>query len=347
MWNSLTDNSIQEEILDSGFMPPATLTGRVVSEIFVCLNALFKFSGADIGFETTESDRGRARVTMINWEEVAKYLEAVEVHDNNEDVNMEDPAPATMVAGFTRSRRLVLDRNKAQEQPKQEEPLPIEATVLPNKIGELVKTSESKALDMRTNSLVRFFPQGFQSYITIKYPVGVTLENLPLVPKPIESSGGYKEVVNGHVALYTGEYVPYNELLMMRLIKYLEIHNIDAKCVLPCPYITTSRCMRLGPNLGTACTDKLHFEKLFNDVSDIAYGDCSYLNGCYNMNTCVFLHYKFKGCIKPVTFFDKIKLPDEVKMPLLESGGGDLRKALENVQTGVKTVRVSKTFPSF
>jgi hypothetical protein len=324
------------------------LTGKVVSEIFFCLAELFKFSGADTGIKTRTSNRGRARVFEINWEEVSKYLKAIEavedtsfeVRDQNEDVSMEDCTPTSSASGVRPSRRILLQDDQTQEQPKQEPPTN-EA-----KVSASEETPETEYQGERRNANLRFFPQVFQKHLMAKCPLGSPLENLTVVLKSTKSSGGYQEVVNGQVQLYTGERIPYYDLLWMRIVKYLEILNIDAKCLLPCPYITTGRCARLGPHPGSACYDKEHFVKLYNSVSDITYGDCSFLNDCYNLSTCVYLHYGTTGCIKPPTFFDKIRLPDEVKMPLLEHGSGDLRKGLEILQTNVKAIRVSEKLPS-
>jgi hypothetical protein len=225
---------------------------------------------------------------------------------------MEDCTPTSSASGVRPPRRILLQDDQTQEQPKQEPPTN-EA-----KVSASEETPETEYQGERGNASLRFFP-----------PLGIPLENLTVVLKSTQSSGGYQEVVNVQVQLYTGERISYHDLLWMRIVKYLEILNIDAKCILPYPYITTGRCARLGPHPGSACYDKEHFVKLYNSVSDITYGDWSFLNDCYNLSTCVYLHYGTTGCIKPPTFFDKIRLPDEVQMPLvntdLETGERDWR----------------------
>jgi hypothetical protein len=62
------------------------------------------------------------------------------------------------------------------------------------------------------------------------------------------------------------------------------------------------------------------------------------------MSTCVYLHYGTTGCIKPPTFFDKMRMSDEVKRQL-ESGFGDLRKVVET--TSRRTWRLSGLVKNF
>lgn len=37
---------------------------------------------------------------------------------------------------------------------------------------------------------------------------------------------------------------------------------------------------------------KLHFRKIIQKHTDISLGDCSFLNTCFHMNTCKYIHYE-------------------------------------------------------
>ena len=57
-----------------------------------------------------------------------------------------------------------------------------------------------------------------------------------------------------------------------------------------CSFGTKEECRRSNPN-PQAC-DKLHFKKIINKHTDESLGDCSFLNTCFHMDTCKYVHYQ-------------------------------------------------------
>lgn len=55
-----------------------------------------------------------------------------------------------------------------------------------------------------------------------------------------------------------------------------------------CQYGTKGDCGRNGV---TDCK-KLHFKKIIQKHTDEALGDCSFLNTCFHMDTCKYVHYE-------------------------------------------------------
>lgn len=56
-----------------------------------------------------------------------------------------------------------------------------------------------------------------------------------------------------------------------------------------CPHGTKAECER---NAGTTQCKKLHFKKIIQKHTDEALGDCSFLNTCFHMDTCKYVHYE-------------------------------------------------------
>ncbi|XP_049879979.1 N6-adenosine-methyltransferase subunit METTL3 isoform X2 [Pectinophora gossypiella] len=57
-----------------------------------------------------------------------------------------------------------------------------------------------------------------------------------------------------------------------------------------CPHGTRAECGRAAA-AGAACR-KLHFKKIIQAHTDEALGDCSFLNTCFHMDTCKYVHYQ-------------------------------------------------------
>ncbi|XP_067931738.1 N6-adenosine-methyltransferase subunit METTL3-like [Watersipora subatra] len=55
-----------------------------------------------------------------------------------------------------------------------------------------------------------------------------------------------------------------------------------------CSYGTRVECKAVN---GSAC-DKVHFRKLMHQHTDPSLGDCSFLNTCFHMDTCKYVHYE-------------------------------------------------------
>ncbi|XP_011156251.1 N6-adenosine-methyltransferase subunit METTL3 isoform X2 [Solenopsis invicta] len=63
-----------------------------------------------------------------------------------------------------------------------------------------------------------------------------------------------------------------------------------------CPHGTKVDCMKLngGPGFADKCK-KLHFKKIIQSHTDESLGDCSFLNTCFHMDTCKYVHYEVDG----------------------------------------------------
>lgn len=63
-----------------------------------------------------------------------------------------------------------------------------------------------------------------------------------------------------------------------------------------CPHGTRAECAKVGPE---TCK-KLHFKKIIQKHTDESLGDCSFLNTCFHMDTCKYVHYKVDGPTVPL-----------------------------------------------
>lgn len=57
-----------------------------------------------------------------------------------------------------------------------------------------------------------------------------------------------------------------------------------------CPKGTKGECQR--HNKGTGICDKLHFKKIIAKHTEESLGDCSFLNTCFHMDSCKYVHYE-------------------------------------------------------
>ncbi|XP_017773597.1 PREDICTED: N6-adenosine-methyltransferase subunit METTL3 [Nicrophorus vespilloides] len=80
-----------------------------------------------------------------------------------------------------------------------------------------------------------------------------------------------------------------------------------------CPHGTKAECQR---NAGTAHCKKLHFKKIIQKHTDEALGDCSFLNTCFHMDTCKYVHYEVdrSGQAK-----DTVQMSQNRPVPCLDS----------------------------
>ncbi|XP_033125351.1 N6-adenosine-methyltransferase catalytic subunit-like [Anneissia japonica] len=58
-----------------------------------------------------------------------------------------------------------------------------------------------------------------------------------------------------------------------------------------CPHGTREDCERVAGSNTVRCS-KLHFRRLINKHTDESLGDCSFLNTCFHMDTCKYVHYE-------------------------------------------------------
>uniref|UniRef100_A0A1B6DGV4 mRNA m(6)A methyltransferase n=1 Tax=Clastoptera arizonana TaxID=38151 RepID=A0A1B6DGV4_9HEMI len=63
-----------------------------------------------------------------------------------------------------------------------------------------------------------------------------------------------------------------------------------------CPHGTRAECAKVGAE---TCK-KLHFKKIIQKHTDESLGDCSFLNTCFHMDSCKYVHYKVDGPTVPL-----------------------------------------------
>lgn len=95
-----------------------------------------------------------------------------------------------------------------------------------------------------------------------------------------------------------------------------------------CDHGTKEECVRSGET-PQPCT-KLHFRRIINKHTDESLGDCSFLNTCFHMDTCKYVHYE-------------IDAPPEMEGGLLGPQGGVAELGLHQGDTDSN---VGKLFPS-
>ncbi|KAJ8683176.1 hypothetical protein QAD02_018968 [Eretmocerus hayati] len=61
-----------------------------------------------------------------------------------------------------------------------------------------------------------------------------------------------------------------------------------------CPHGTRVDCAKLNHGFSSKCK-KLHFKKIIQSHTDESLGDCSFLNTCFHMDTCKYVHYEVDG----------------------------------------------------
>ncbi|XP_053324454.1 N6-adenosine-methyltransferase catalytic subunit isoform X2 [Spea bombifrons] len=64
-----------------------------------------------------------------------------------------------------------------------------------------------------------------------------------------------------------------------------------------CDYGTKEECMRAS-GVDTPCR-RLHFRRIINMHTDESLGDCSFLNTCFHMDTCKYVHYEIDAWVEP------------------------------------------------
>lgn len=95
-----------------------------------------------------------------------------------------------------------------------------------------------------------------------------------------------------------------------------------------CDHGTKEECIRSG-DTPQPCT-KLHFRRIINKHTDESLGDCSFLNTCFHMDTCKYVHYE-------------IDSPPEAEGGLMGPPGGNTDLSL---RAGDADSNVGKLFPS-
>ena len=57
-----------------------------------------------------------------------------------------------------------------------------------------------------------------------------------------------------------------------------------------CSHSTKVECMKFNESQDPC--EKLHFAKILQPHTDESLGDCSFLNTCFHMDTCKYIHYE-------------------------------------------------------
>ena len=60
-----------------------------------------------------------------------------------------------------------------------------------------------------------------------------------------------------------------------------------------CPYGTKEDCKKMNSDPDVVC-DKLHFKKIISKHTDESLGDCSFLNTCFHIDVCKYVHYEIE-----------------------------------------------------
>uniref|UniRef100_A0A8D2DDH0 mRNA m(6)A methyltransferase n=1 Tax=Sciurus vulgaris TaxID=55149 RepID=A0A8D2DDH0_SCIVU len=102
-----------------------------------------------------------------------------------------------------------------------------------------------------------------------------------------------------------------------RTIKY---YNSRAQVQEFCDYGTKEECMKAS-DTDRPCS-KLHFRRIINKHTDESLGDCSFLNTCFYMDTCKYVHYEIDACVDPEGPGSKDHRPSQ-ELALTQSVGGD------------------------
>ena len=136
-----------------------------------------------------------------------------------------------------------------------------------------------------------------------------------------------------------------HELQERALLAFLRDCSLDRPVRLTCPHTTTAKCMSVR-GADRPCADRVHFERRLNPVTDVKLGDCSYLDGCYNYDSCPFVHYTAIPAAQPPSFFEYIRgrmYPHQVEIATSFGGpAGDLYAGLKAIQARIPPyVRVS------
>lgn len=86
-----------------------------------------------------------------------------------------------------------------------------------------------------------------------------------------------------------------------------------------CDYGTKEECMKAS-DADRPCR-KLHFRRIINKHTDESLGDCSFLNTCFHMDTCKYVHYEIDACMDSEAPGSKDHTPSQ-ELALTQSVGG-------------------------
>ena len=86
--------------------------------------------------------------------------------------------------------------------------------------------------------------------------------------------------------------IKYNyKALGLKYLPFLNIFQISGSGVKEfCSHSTKVECMKFNESQDPC--EKLHFAKILQPHTDESLGDCSFLNTCFHMDTCKYIHYE-------------------------------------------------------
>ncbi|XP_006035065.1 N6-adenosine-methyltransferase catalytic subunit [Alligator sinensis] len=87
-----------------------------------------------------------------------------------------------------------------------------------------------------------------------------------------------------------------------------------------CDYGTKEECVK-ATGAERPCR-KLHFRRIINKHTDESLGDCSFLNTCFHMDTCKYVHYEIDTCADPGAPGTRDHNPGQ-ELALPQAVGGD------------------------
>ncbi|XP_078500981.1 N(6)-adenosine-methyltransferase catalytic subunit METTL3 [Lissotriton helveticus] len=87
-----------------------------------------------------------------------------------------------------------------------------------------------------------------------------------------------------------------------------------------CDFGTKEECMKAN-DADRPCK-KLHFRRIINHHTDESLGDCSFLNTCFHMDTCKYVHYEIDACSE-LDAAGALSLPGSVDGTLAKGVGGN------------------------
>ncbi|KAA8899657.1 hypothetical protein FN846DRAFT_990048 [Sphaerosporella brunnea] len=312
---------VHEAFLDKD-LPPPPLSGKIISDMLYALNVIFSFCEYPPGISITADDRSRAVLTSIDWNEVSKYLKAIErlgnmnYHPAAKDSRFISQANTDSAQGIT-VRRIVPDEYASTKEYGDETEVQLDDDPFECDPVEVARSEINAARFLATE-----------------------LSGAPssdVLTSPTHEAGGYTDMIDGQVKSYSHGLINYHDLIILRLVKFLETFNLDDDVQLPCVHITTEKCMEI--NKGGPCPYRAHFYKLVTEATDESLGDCTFLNGCYNLPVCPYIHYRTLQPSERTTFYQRMNLPLEVTELVMDKGNGDFRAGVDLIQKAVRRAK--------
>ena len=96
--------------------------------------------------------------------------------------------------------------------------------------------------------------------------------------------------MNNNILIFFGEYI-FDEIFISEQVLIDSFRSQTGSGVKEfCSHSTKHECMKY--NESQEPCKKLHFAKILQPHTDESLGDCSFLNTCFHMDTCKYIHYE-------------------------------------------------------